>query len=204
MDASRSSTSRRFNPSISSALCSVPPSKTAVTSTYHYSNQRKITNEFSLKECWLRACSHAVHYWFYILCGWHFASEDTEILIVFYFTRSRCTHTYCLFTWLPLHFSHCMKILPIIVSIVFWQQLHNQALSWADRYPVVRIVRNLWWIWHKQKLEGVMNSPCLGFRKSIPRALHSPLYSILHYAGGQLRISSTRSQTPKPRKVTIP
>ena len=80
----------------------------------------------------------------------------------------------------------------------------QSGLSWADRYPVVRIVRNLWWIWHKQKLEGVMNSPCLGFRKSIPRALHSPLYSILHYAGGQLRISSTRSQTPKPRKVTIP
>ena len=43
MDAPRSSTSRRFYSSMSSALCSVPASKTAVTNTYHLLNQGKIT-----------------------------------------------------------------------------------------------------------------------------------------------------------------
>ena len=37
MDAFRSSTSRRFYSSTSSALCSVPASKTPVTNTYHWS-----------------------------------------------------------------------------------------------------------------------------------------------------------------------
>ena len=47
MDAFRSSTSRRFYSSMSSALCCVPASKRAVTNIYHHSNQGKITNEFS-------------------------------------------------------------------------------------------------------------------------------------------------------------
>ena len=42
-----------------------------------------------------------------------------EHLIAVHFTRSRCTHTPCLSTWLHLRFSYRMKILPIVVSIVF-------------------------------------------------------------------------------------
>ncbi|RMX49950.1 hypothetical protein pdam_00025310 [Pocillopora damicornis] len=47
MYAFRSSISRRFYSLMSSALCFIPASKTPVTNTYHYSNQGKITNEFS-------------------------------------------------------------------------------------------------------------------------------------------------------------
>ena len=54
LDAFRSSTSRRFESSMSSAICFVPASKAAVTNTYHLPNKGKTTNEFSYKECWLR------------------------------------------------------------------------------------------------------------------------------------------------------
>ena len=50
MDAFRSSTSRRFYSSMSLALFSAPASKTPVTNTYYWSNQGKITNEFSLRK----------------------------------------------------------------------------------------------------------------------------------------------------------
>ena len=114
----RSSTSRRFYSSMLSAICLVLALKTSVTNTYHLLNQRKITNEFSWKECWLRGLFPHRTRLFNIPFGWHFASEDWWAPYVVYFTRLRCTHTSCLSTWLHLRFSYRRKILPIVVSIV--------------------------------------------------------------------------------------
>ena len=93
VDALRSSTSRRFYSLMSSALCSLPASKTPVTNTYHLSIQGKITNEFSWK-WWLGGLFLHRTRLFKILFG--------DFLIVVYFTRLRCTQTPCLFIWLHL------------------------------------------------------------------------------------------------------
>ena len=82
-DAFRSLSSGRFYSSMSSALCSVPASKTAVTNTYHQSNQGKITNDFSLKECRLRGLFPNRTRLFNILFGRHFASDECN------FSRAR-------------------------------------------------------------------------------------------------------------------
>ena len=47
-------------------------------------------------------------------------AKNGEIQIAVYFTRLRCTHNPCLSTWPHLRFSYRMKILPIVVSTVFW------------------------------------------------------------------------------------
>ena len=150
MDAFRTSPSRRFYSSMSSALqCSVPALKAAVTNIYHQTNQGKTTKESSLKGYWLRSLSHTVNDCSTLLSADMSQAKNGKLFVVVYSTRLRCTHTPCLSTWLHLPFSYRMKILPVVVSIVFCQQKYIicdkvQALSWTDRYPVAWTVRNLW------------------------------------------------------------
>ena len=133
-----------------------------------------------LKECCLRNLFPHRKRLFNFLFSWHVASKQWWAPHCSLFHKLRCTITPCLSTWLHLRFSqYHMKILSVVVSIVFCHQdyiIFNKvhALSLTDRYPVRRTARNLW---HKHELEGAVYSPNLSFRKSIPRAINSPLPS---------------------------
>ena len=97
MDTFRSSTSRRFYFSMSSALCSVPALKAAVMNIYHQTNQGKITKEFNSIKCWLRSRSHNVNdsstlfsadeWWGYCCCLFH-ALEMYSYSLSFHVTLS--------------------------------------------------------------------------------------------------------------------
>ena len=133
MDAFRSSTSRRFYSSMSLALRFVPALKTAVTNTYHKTNQGKMINEISLKNTDKRTFLTVND------CSTFFSAEisqakNGEPLVVVFFRRLKCTHNPCLSKCPHMCVSHRMKILPVVVSIVFCYQKYIfcnkvQALS---------------------------------------------------------------------------
>ena len=99
---------------------------------------------------------------------------------VVYFTRLRCTYTPCLCTWLHLRFSYCIKILPVVVSIVFCYQKYiicDKVKSFPELTDILLRERceTLGGYKHKHKLEGAMYNSSLSFRKNIPRTMNSPL-----------------------------
>ena len=128
MDAPRSSTSRRFYSSMSSALCPVPASKTAVTNTSHLLNQGKITINLAKKKC---RFPHRTRL-FNILFGCK--QRIVSSLLFFYFTCLRCTHTPCLSTGLHLRFSNRGKILLIVFSSYF-NNRHTLFVSKFKPFP---------------------------------------------------------------------
>ena len=72
-----------------------------------------------LKRMLIKARSHTAHDCSKLFSADISQMKNCEFFIVAYFTRGlRRTHTPRLSTWLYLRFSHCKKILPILVSIV--------------------------------------------------------------------------------------